>query len=63
MFIVLGVRSLDLSCAVEIYIWTLIDVSPSQGSYHQLLLPQDVKVSHLTDQRLVLPCHWVTLGK
>lgn len=39
MFIALGVRSLDLSCAVEIYIWTLIDVSPSQGSYHQLLLP------------------------
>lgn len=25
--------------------------------------PQDVKVSHLTDRRLVLPCHWVTLGK
>lgn len=47
---VLGVHGLDFrSCAVEIYISTLIHVSPSQGSYHQLLLwldgPQYVYVS------------------
>lgn len=51
MFIVLGVHSLDLPFAVEIYIWTLIDVSPSGALLisccFRLASPQDVKVSHL----------------